>query len=316
MKTKKLGLKKDDEGNYTTTPLETLDYTYNIRGWLKGINKDYANNTGETDRWFGMELNYDWGFTTNQLNGNIAGTKWRSKGDGEQRAYGFGYDQVNRLQYGDFSQKDGSGYADNTNINFDMQIGELSGDEWQNTYDANGNIKKMKQWGMKGTGSQVIDDLTYHYTSAGYRNKLSSVNDVNTTDNKLGDFTDKNTSDDDYSYDDNGNLTVDKNKKISSIQYNHLNLPRRITMAGIGTGSGSGDIYYVYDAVGNKLQKYVNDNSTGTASATTTQYISGLYMKTKIRMHLYYSSLVTRMGVSVISPLQIPSRNNGPLIIL
>jgi len=29
----------------------------------------------------------------------------------------------------------------------------------------------------------------------------------------------------DYGYDDNGNITTDKNKNIISIGYNHLNLP-------------------------------------------------------------------------------------------
>lgn len=43
--------------------LETQLYTYNIRGWLTGINKDYAN--GSTDHKFGMQLNYDWGFDHN-----------------------------------------------------------------------------------------------------------------------------------------------------------------------------------------------------------------------------------------------------------
>lgn len=89
--TKTLGQKRDGSGNYTALPLETLDYSYNVRGWLNGINKDFANKTGANaaDRWFGLELNYDWGFGTNRFNGNIAGTKWRSRGDGEQRAYGF-----------------------------------------------------------------------------------------------------------------------------------------------------------------------------------------------------------------------------------
>ena len=76
-----------------------LDYSYNVRGWLKGINKDYANNI-TSNRWFGMELNYDYGFGTNQLNGNIAGTKWRSKGSDIVRSYGYGYDRLNRLVSG------------------------------------------------------------------------------------------------------------------------------------------------------------------------------------------------------------------------
>ena len=38
------------DGNF----LETQDYNYNIRGWLKDVNKDYANNDnshGGNGRW-------------------------------------------------------------------------------------------------------------------------------------------------------------------------------------------------------------------------------------------------------------------------
>lgn len=83
--TKQLGQKKDaTTGDYITpsVPIETLDYTYNIRGWVNGVNKYYADKdeTRETDRWFGFNLSYDWGFETNQYSGNIGGMKWHSKG--------------------------------------------------------------------------------------------------------------------------------------------------------------------------------------------------------------------------------------------
>lgn len=54
-----------------------------------------------------MELNYDYGFSQNQLNGNIAGMKWRNNGDGAQRAYGFTYDAPNRLLRGDLIKTQG-----------------------------------------------------------------------------------------------------------------------------------------------------------------------------------------------------------------
>ncbi len=38
---------------------------------------------------FGCELSCDFGFTNRELNGNVAGMRWTSRGDGEQRAYGF-----------------------------------------------------------------------------------------------------------------------------------------------------------------------------------------------------------------------------------
>ena len=60
-----------------------------------------------------------------------------------------------------------------------------------------------------------------------------------------------------YTYDKNGNMTQDLNKRISSIQYNLLNLPTNITYS---TGS---TIAYTYDAAGKKLHvAYGSPNST------------------------------------------------------
>ena len=38
--------------------LENLAYTYNIRGWLSTINKDYVSGSSNSN-YFGMELGYD-----------------------------------------------------------------------------------------------------------------------------------------------------------------------------------------------------------------------------------------------------------------
>jgi len=60
-----------------------------------------------------------------------------------------------------------------------------------------------------------------------------------------------------YTYDKNGNLTKDLNKKISSIQYNLLNLPQNIVYS---TGKSA---TYTYDAAGRKLRVvYTNPSST------------------------------------------------------
>ncbi|MGC4037072.1 MAG: DUF6443 domain-containing protein [Chitinophagaceae bacterium] len=50
LKSKKLGQVKDANGlPQSNTQLETLSYTYNIRGWLKGINRYYANKSSSTE---------------------------------------------------------------------------------------------------------------------------------------------------------------------------------------------------------------------------------------------------------------------------
>lgn len=110
-----------------------------------------------------------------------------------------------------------------------------------------------------------------NYSYIANSNKLLSVTEqsLGTTDNQLGDFTDKNTSNDDYSYDDNGNLITDKNKAITAITYNHLNLPQTITI------TGKGNITYTYDAAGTKLKKVTVDNTVSPSKTTTTYYVAG-----------------------------------------
>ncbi|MFZ2783945.1 MAG: DUF6443 domain-containing protein, partial [Sediminibacterium sp.] len=240
-------LKNRQLGQYAnnSNPLENLQYNYNIRGWLSGVNKDYA--TGGPSRWFGTELSYDWGFEENQFNGNIAGVKWRSKGDGEQRAFGYGYDPSNRIIKADFTQNTGGAWNKSAGLDFSMKMGD--GQNPYTAYDANGNILGMQQWGWKTGGSVQIDSLGYDYT--GSSNKLKSVYDAfNDPGTKLGDFRTSGTSSNiyatsaaaktDYGYDANGNLIEDKNKDIASISYNHLNLPYEITVTGKGT------IRYIY----------------------------------------------------------------------
>ncbi|WP_343617886.1 RHS repeat-associated core domain-containing protein, partial [Flavobacterium sp.] len=72
---------------------------------------------------------------------------------------------------------------------------------------------------------------------------------------------------DQYSYDANGNMTRDNNKNITTITYNHLNLPAKITFA------TAGNIVYIYNAAGQKVQKIVT--VTSPASVTTTDYLGG-----------------------------------------
>ena len=147
-------------------------------------------------------------------------------------------------------------------MKFDVDIGVKL------KYDANGNIKAMVQNGLVINNSPVIDHLTYTYNTNS--NKLLKVVDAITADNKLGDFHDgSNGTGNDYSYDDNGNLTSDANKSISSITYNYLNLPSVTTVTGKGT------VTFTYDAAGNKLKKVTVDNTVSPAKTTTTLYVGG-----------------------------------------
>lgn len=271
---KKLGQKRDagNQNNYTTSPIDTLRYQYNIRGWLAGVNKDYARNENSAVNWFGLQLNYDFGFELPQFNGNISGARWRSAGDGEQRAYGFTYDQSSRLTKADFTQNNG-GWNTSAGIDFTLQ---------GITYDANGNIGTLQEKGLKLNSSPVVDNLQYGYLSGG--NKLSYVNDAaNDINSRLGDFKEySNTTNAEYNYDFNGNLLRDDNKNISSISYNHLNLPEVIVV------TGKGNITYQYDAMGVKLKKTTVDNTVTPARTTVTAYFGGLvYVNDSLQLVLH-----------------------------
>jgi hypothetical protein len=268
-------------GNSTNGFLETQNYAYNIRGWLKGINRDYANNDnsrGADNGWFGLDLSYDWGYGTNFLNGNIAGEKWRSKGNGQQRSYGFGYDDANRILFADFNQYSGSGWDKSAGIDFTSIMG--NGTDPTTAYDPNGNIQFMYQKGWQIGGSNGIDSLTYTYFNNS--NKLQNVIDGdNNPQTTLGDFRTsalspyyptKTTAAVDYGYDANGNLLKDLNKDIGTqttngIVYNHLNLPYQVTVRS-ATGT-KGTITYIYDAAGTKLKKTTID-SVGSLETVTT----------------------------------------------
>ena len=103
------------------------------------------------------------------------------------------------------------------------------------------------------------------YTYRLNTNTLSSVLD---NANNTSGFNDFNKLGDDYTYDTNGNMITDKNKKINAIIYNHLNLPTKITFG------ATGNIVYIYNAAGQKLEKIVN-SLLPTATVTTTNYLGG-----------------------------------------
>lgn len=255
----------------TGANLETLDYKYNIRGWLSAINKDYVTS-GSGDHFFGQELSYDYGFTSTQKNGNIAGIKWRGFNDPVARAYGFGYDKANRLLKADFNQQVGTSSTWNVSAGYNFSVTMGDGVNATSAYDANGNIRKMVQNGRKGTGSPVIDSLIYSYYDANQlSNKLKSVTDgKNDPVTTLGDFREAVTGGViDYVYDANGNMVKDHNKQIDSIRYNHLDLPEHIHI------KGKGNIAYIYDAAGIKHRKVVTDSTASPVKVTTTDYVGG-----------------------------------------
>ncbi len=217
--------------------LQTVDYTYNIRGWLKQINNPASLGTDL----FGFKINYNTvsHSGTKLYNGNISETEWKTQNDNVLRWYRYGYDALNRVV---------NATANSSNYNLTNV-----------TYDKNGNIAKLKRQGHRNatfTSFGVMDDLTYTYQPTS--NKLVKVADAASID-QFG-FKDDvvNTASDtadDYTYDTNGNMISDANKGITNISYNHLNLPTVVTINGQ-------NISYFYDATGVKLRKTVNGINT------------------------------------------------------
>jgi RHS repeat-associated protein len=232
--------------------LQKVDYTYNIRGWLTGINdtRELQDSEAAQPDLFAFKINYNT-LDNNQTdvkklyNGNIAETRWRTNFDNLTRSYGYSYDALNRLtnaQYVRPSNPNNPNPADVVNT-FNEKL----------SYDKNGNIQSLvRNGGMESqTEAPLLDNLAYQYDSND-KNRLTKVTDA--TANTDG-FKDGANNREEYGYDLNGNMTRDDNKGISSIVYNHLNLPTRIV---IQNGGDFPNISYIYTATGKKVAKTVN----------------------------------------------------------
>ena len=215
-------------------------YTYDNKGRmatkkLHGSSTNqltYAYNirswlTGISSSKFTQNLTYDNGSAG--FNGNITAMNWTANGS-SNHSYAFTYDGVNRM----LNAMHGTGaYTE-----------KVTG------YDKNGNITGLQRY-----NSSLVDNLTYTYNG----NQLTKVEDA--TGNSTG-FTNGASTTNEYTYDNNGNLTKDLNKGITNISYNSLSLPQVVTF------SNGNTITYLYTADGRKLRTVHVTNGT----ATTTDY--------------------------------------------
>lgn len=201
----------------STSPVQSIDYQYNIRGWLTSINDATLNDADGNDK-FGMELVYNYSNGNGEFNGNIDKVTWKQAGQ-SQWYYSYTYDKLNRLT--------------NANDDEDFQVENIN-------YDLNGNIGFLARY----QNASLKDILTYQYNG----NQLTSVGD--SQNNELFDEQySEGLQADEYLYDMNGNMIRDANKGISSISYNYLNLPEKVNLP-------NGDyVKYTYDATGMKLSK-------------------------------------------------------------
>jgi len=239
-------------------------YGYNIRGWLNSIKATP----------FEQQLYYTDGPGSPCYSGNVSSMVWKSGTETTTRGYKYTYDNVGRMKQAIY----GEGSSLTTNAGrFSESIGR---------YDKNGNIKTLTRYGkLTASAYGLTDNLTFAHTG----NRLKYVNDTATDPTLAGSFNFKDGSKStgqEYLYDSNGNLTKDLNKNISSITYNYLYLPERISF------SDGSHIGYVYSADGTRLRT-IHTPSSG--PAVTTDYCGGIIYKggtiEMIRNHEGYITL-------------------------
>jgi len=225
---------------------QSIDYRYNIRGWLTSINNSNLNsdsgvtNDDSSDK-YGMELNYNtsvtFGSTSSDVlyGGNITSITWKS-GTSNKKAYAYNYDEMGQIKEADYKEYVSSSWLDQSGA-YDLPL---------ITYDLNGNITALER---KNSSGSDLHDLSYTYSTNS--NLISSLTDNITSTTYSG-----------YTYDDNGNIKEDKQKGFTYDYYPTLNKISSIT-------KGTDEVTYIYDALGTKLKKY---------SSATAVYYSGAFV--------------------------------------
>lgn len=255
--------------------LQSIDYDYNIRGWLTDVNKDQMEVADLGGKLFSYKVKYNQkqGIDNPDLstfpnknvkaryNGNIAEVDWRAvetpgvNPSLTPKRYGYAYDKLNRLTAGYYQNPYNPNSKENTEVL---------------DYDLNGNISKLHRTSVAPDGSNtatLIDKLRYQYTG----NQATNIFDD--AKNRTG-----------YEgigmeihYDLNGNMTDMEDKGITSIKYNFWNLSNYLHL----NRDNIEDIVIntKYNANGTKVRKENTTTVTGFAGSditkTTTDYLDG-----------------------------------------
>lgn len=234
----------------TVQGLQTIDYQYHIRGYLKSVNDGQLNNN--QNDFFGHKLEFEDDGT--YFDGNIRKEIWKSqRNTGSIRSYTYNYDAAQRLLNATY----GGGQFSGENFGF-----SVSG------YDKNGNILSLTRTGAtalnNGTPTQfgTIDQMSYLYEG----NRLTGISDAVNGNVDVGDFRDNGNSSD-YTYWPDGSLKSDGNRGINQINWDSfLNKPSEINYA------DGRWIRFYYDGSGKKLQE-------STSTGDQTDYTNGAIYK-------------------------------------
>lgn len=232
--------------------------SYNVRSWTKSISGPLFSQT----LYYNDEREN--GTNTTCYNGNISGMDWCATSDSIRHGYDFSYDGLSQLTKANYLKNNLRSNHFNTSYSYDKQ----------------GNLLTLQRYGQTGIYEYgLIDDLKFTLNG----NQLRSVSDAvgNTPYNDGFQFKNGSVNTLEYTYDKNGNLIKDLNKKITDIQYNFLNLPYLITFEDGST------ISYTYDADGKKLRTVHNIGGT----TTTKDYCGNVIYENGIA-----KTLVTEAG--------------------
>ena len=186
-------------------------YSYSVRSWLTGIDGSLFKETLHYNDLRSARL----GDGNRRFGGDVSSMEWRSRAGPRTRSYDFAYDGLGRLVSADYGE-----YGDH-----------VVGYGTSYSYDNMGNLLSLSREGdMTSSLKGIVDNLSMTYDG----NMLASVSDSAPAPSVTGsaDFRDGVSEVVEYTYDRNGNMTSDLNRKVSLISYNRQNRPARMRHAG------------------------------------------------------------------------------------
>ena len=186
-------------------------YSYNVRSWLTGIDGSLFKETLHYNELRSDRLGTD----RRRFGGDVSSMEWMSGAGTGTRSYDFAYDGLGRLVSADYGE-----YGDH-----------VVGYGTSYSYDNMGNLLSLSREGdMTSSLKGIVDNLSMTYDG----NMLASVSDSAPAPSVTGsaDFRDGASMAVEYTYDRNGNMTSDLNRRISSVSYNRQNRPARIKHSG------------------------------------------------------------------------------------
>ena len=237
-----IGVRQKIGGDSLHTEVKLAEYNYDELG--REVSYNFHNNfdsvrthyhlNGKLSSVISSQFSYELDYEQEKMpgavacySGNINAIKWKHAREPE-RAYVYRYDPLNRFINAIFQEKTNSSWG---NITGRYNVSQLS-------YDANGNITRLKRQGSDGS---VLNDLIYHYSNPVNRNAISHI-------------TDEGINSSSYRYDNSGNMTFDGRREVN-ISYSLLNLPEKIN-------KDFDNIFYIYDATGKKLAQRTGSSFT------------------------------------------------------